>query len=232
MLSNQKAPERKGKVQLINGVNLCGKMRKSLGAKRNVMDEGDIATITRAFGRFEVIDARELDKAPAQKSNRGRQSENGKTEQPKTFSSKIFKSHEFGYRRITIERPLRESFQFSDERIAELRFAPRPLDAPMRWIYAEYGQGWTDDNYGELQEHVEEIRKYVKKHFSGLKEKQVKDLLSRSTWLEQKKVLAKARQLQQAIGSDRHDDMNSYEDVLKATGVKLDAGEKKQITAR
>jgi len=231
ILSNKKAPERKGKVQLINGVNLCGKMRKSLGAKRNVMDESDIAIITRTFGRFEVIDARELDKVPVQKSNRGRQSENGKTEQPKTFSSKIFPSHAFGYRRLTIERPLRESFQFSDERIAELRFAPRPLDAPMRWIYGEYGQGWTEENYGMLQEHVEEIRRYLKKHFGGLKEKQVKDLLSRATWLEQKKVLSKARQLQQAIGTDQYDDMNKYDAVLKATGVPLDATEKKQITA-
>ena len=37
VLSNKKERERKGKVQLINGVNLCGKMRKSLGSKRNVM---------------------------------------------------------------------------------------------------------------------------------------------------------------------------------------------------
>ncbi len=38
----------------------------------------------------------------------------------KTFASKIFKTHEFGYRRITIERPLRLSYQFSDERITWL----------------------------------------------------------------------------------------------------------------
>ncbi|MGR7257427.1 HsdM family class I SAM-dependent methyltransferase, partial [Klebsiella aerogenes] len=37
ILSNKKAPERKGKVQLIDGTNLCGKMRKSLGSKRNLM---------------------------------------------------------------------------------------------------------------------------------------------------------------------------------------------------
>ena len=47
VLSNKKSGERKGKVQLINGVNLCGKMRKSLGSKRNEMSEEDIRTITR-----------------------------------------------------------------------------------------------------------------------------------------------------------------------------------------
>ncbi|MDH5377755.1 MAG: type I restriction-modification system subunit M, partial [Gammaproteobacteria bacterium] len=74
ILSNKKTDERKGKVQLINGVNLCGKMRKSLGSKRNVMSEEDIATVTRSFGRFEMIDNLELDKPAEQKSNRGRQS--------------------------------------------------------------------------------------------------------------------------------------------------------------
>ncbi len=123
VLSNKKARERKGKVQLINAVNLCGKMRKSLGSKRNEMNEGDIATVTRAFGEFAEIEARELDKPADQKSNRGRQSSNPKTEAAKTFASKIFNSYEFGYRRITIERPLRESYQFSNERIADCCFA-------------------------------------------------------------------------------------------------------------
>jgi type I restriction enzyme M protein len=234
VLSNKKAPERKGKVQLINGVNLCGKMRKSLGSKRNVMDGSDIATITRCFGKFEVVDARELDKPAEQKSNRGRQSANPKTEAPKTFASKIFNSYEFGYRRISIERPLRESYQFSDQRIAELRFAPKPLTEVMKWAYAEYGERWTDavdcGLYGDLTEHEEGIRNRIKTHYSELKEKQIKDLLDRKTWESQKQILLKAKQLQQAIGTEQHDDMNSYDDVIKATGINLDAKEKKQIT--
>ncbi len=48
-------------VQLINGVNLCGKMRKSLGSKRNEMGVDDIATITRSFGDFEAVDATAFD---------------------------------------------------------------------------------------------------------------------------------------------------------------------------
>lgn len=132
ILSNKKARERKGKVQLINAVNLCGKMRKSLGSKRNEMSEDDIKTVTRTFGAFEIIEARELDK-PAEQKKQSR-SANSKTEAPKTFASKIFNSYEFGYRRITIERPLRESFQFSDERIEECRFAAGALNAAMKFI--------------------------------------------------------------------------------------------------
>lgn len=238
ILSNKKAKERKGKVQLINGVNLCGKMRKSLGSKRNVMDETDIAIITRCFGQFEVVDARDLDKPADQKSNRGRQSANPKTEAPKTFASKIFNTYEFGYRRISIERPLRLSYQFSDERIGTLRFAPGALNAAMQWIYKEFGTNWTDDqdsgNYGVLTEQAIEIRAYLKSHFSELKEAQIKDLLDRKTWATQLEVLLKARQLQQAIGSAQHDDMNDFETALKAAcktqAVTLDTKEKKQIT--
>ncbi len=91
-----------------------------------------------ASAALKVVDDRELDKPAEQKSNRGRQSDNAKTEAPKTFASKIFATHEFGYRRITIERPLRESYQFSDERLTgTLRFAPKPFTAPMQWIYEE-----------------------------------------------------------------------------------------------
>jgi type I restriction enzyme M protein len=239
VLSNKKDAERKGKVQLINGVNLCNKMRKSLGSKRNEMSEQDIATITRTFGAFEVVDARELDKPAEQKSNRGRQSANPKVEVAKTFSSKIFTTHEFGYRRITIERPLRESYQFSDELIAELRFANKPLNAPMKWVYEIYGEGWSDstscDSYGVLADNAIEIRTYVKSHFSELKEKQIKDLLDSQTWLVQKHVMLKAKQLQSSIGIKQCDDMNGYEGTLKAAinalGIKSEAKELKQITA-
>jgi len=234
VLSNKKSEERRGKVQLIHGVNLCSKMRKSLGSKRNKMDDDDIAIITRCFGAFEVVDARELNKPAEQKSNRGRQSANPKAEVKKTFSSKIFDTHAFGYRRITIERPLRESYQFSDERIATLRFAPKPLNAVMQWVYAEYGNDWSDDNYGDLAEHEDAIRTHIKAHFNGLKEKQIKDLLDSRTWLTQLQIMRKAERLQQVVGHEQHDDMNGYESAIKAAcsmqGIKLEAKEKKQIT--
>ena len=242
VLSNKKAAERKGKVQLINGVNLCGKMRKSLGSKRNEMAEEDIATIIRAFGSFAAIDAYALDKQAAQKSSRGRQAANSKAEVAKTFASKIFHSHEFGYRRISIERPLRLSWQFSDARVAELRFAPGALNSAMRWVYQEFsaleGECWNDGDsckrYGELSAHEEVIRRYCKLHFAELKEKHLKDLLARRTWLDQKSLLVKAQQLQASIGSEQHDDFNSFDDALKAAckqkGMLLDAKDKKQLT--
>ncbi|GHB33277.1 restriction endonuclease subunit M [Pseudovibrio japonicus] len=239
VLSNKKTAERRGKVQLINGANLYSKMRKSLGSKRNQMSDNDIRTITRCFGGFEVVDARELDKPEEPASTRGRKSENGKKAKPKTFASKIFESHEFGYRRLTIERPLRESFQFSDERIDTLRFAPKPLGAVMQWVYETYSKDWSDDPdcplYGDLRDHEAEIRAHIKASFTELKEKHIKDVLKQETWTGQKTLLLSAKALQAVIGTEQHDDMNAFDGVLKAaqkqSGVKLETAGKKQLTA-
>ena len=92
VLSNNKPKARKGKVQLINAVNRYSKMRKSLGSKRQYIDDANIEAIVRLYGDF--------------KENE---------------ESKIFPVDAFGYRRITVERPLKLNFQASAERIAKLR---------------------------------------------------------------------------------------------------------------
>jgi type I restriction enzyme M protein len=91
LVTNRKPKARKGKVQLINGVELFQKMRKSLGNKRNELGKEHIETIVRTYGDFEVGDI-----------------------------SKVFDNEDFGYRRIVVERPLRLNFQASSERIERL----------------------------------------------------------------------------------------------------------------
>ncbi|WP_164063676.1 type I restriction-modification system subunit M [Serratia marcescens] len=244
ILSNKKARARKGKVQLIDGTNLCGKMRKSLGSKRNLMGEDDIKLITRTFGDFEVVDATPLEelgmeKVAEQKSNRGRQPISAKTEAPKTFASKIFNSTDFGYRRLTIERPLRLSAQVTDEAIATLRFAPKPFNAPMERLYEEFAAQWHDGNYGDFSDIEAEARTIIKAEFAELKEKQIKDLLDSKLWLAQSALMAKAQQIQTALGAQAggktlvSNDFNQFQLTLKGAirtvGVKLDAKENKQF---
>ena len=233
ILSNKKSRERKGKVQLINGTDLCSKMRKSLGSKRNMMDDGDMAIITRCFGNFEAVDAYSLDKAADVKSNRGRQSASSKTESPKTFASKIFESFAFGYRRITIERPLRLSAQFTLETIAKLRFATGALKPVMEWIYAHAGDEWNELNYGKLASHEEVIRLKIKKDFADLKEKQIKEVLEENIWRTQKALMEKAQQLRKEMGDEVYHDFNQFEVMLiaaqKTCGLKLDGKEQKQL---
>lgn len=128
---------------------------------------------------------------------------------------------------------MRGSYEFSEERLATLRYAPKPLRAPMQWIYQTYGKDWSDegdDHYGQHTEHEPEIRAALKTDFPELKEKHLKDLLSSQTWLTQRDILLLGRQLAQALGSKQQHDMNGYEAALKSTGIKLDPRANKQIT--
>jgi type I restriction enzyme M protein len=98
---------------------------------------------------------------------------------------------------------------------------------------------WSDApdcaHYGDLSSHEEAIRRYIKTHFADLKEKQIKDLLDRSTWTNAKATMLKAKALQAQIATAQSDDMNGYEDVVskaaKAANISLDAKDKKAIEA-
>ena len=218
VLSNKKDAERKGKVHLINATSLSSKMRKSLGSKRNYLTDEEIRTITQNYGAFEAVDTLAHD---------------GESDQKKPFSSKIFNSYEFGYRRVTIERPLRLSAQVSDEAVASLRFAPKPFNAVMQKLYEQYGATWTADSYGQLTEYEAEIRALIKAEFSELKEKDIKTVLEPKLWLEQRQLFNKAQALQSKIGTAQCDDFNAFDDVLKQAlkdaNVKLETKEKKQF---
>lgn len=218
VLSNKKDAERKGKVHLINATSLSSKMRKSLGSKRNYLTDEEIRTITQNYGAFEAVDTLAHD---------------GESDQKKPFSSKIFNSYEFGYRRVTIERPLRLSAQVSDAAVASLRFAPKPFNAVMQKLYEQYGATWTADSYGQLTEYEAEIRALIKAEFSELKEKDIKTVLEPKLWLEQRQLFNKAQALQAKIGTAQCDDFNAFDDVLKQAlkdaNIKLETKEKKQF---
>jgi type I restriction enzyme M protein len=110
-LTNRKEPERKGKVQLIDARQFYVKMRKSLGNKRNEIGDGkrgkpdQIAEIAKIFGNFRHNQMRAFMIDGKQKT---------------LAVSKIFDNEDFGFRKITVERPLRLNFQASAERIARL----------------------------------------------------------------------------------------------------------------
>ncbi|MBV6653991.1 MAG: hypothetical protein KI786_09570, partial [Mameliella sp.] len=150
-----------------------------------------------------------------------------------------FNTYEFGYRRITIERPLRLSSQVTDEAIESLRFAPKPFNMVMQRIYSEFGSSWNDENYGDLNQVQVEVRTLIKAEFSELKETQIKDVLNSKLWLFQKALMEKVRKLQTKLadlagGKDkRSDDFNQFEidytKALKALNIKFDAKEKKQF---
>lgn len=115
VLSNRKPDHRKGKVQLIDASSFWQKMRKSLGSKRKEMGEVDIATVTKLFGSFSEAQIATLLDAGGKEVGRkvvvhgGRSPVAPKGGKVKLAPlSRIFPNEAFGYRTITVERPLRD----------------------------------------------------------------------------------------------------------------------------
>ena len=111
VLTNRKEPRRQGKVELIDGRQFFVKMRKSLGNKRNELSPEQIDDLTRIHGAFEDGETRDLpyeDPVTHEQLTRPR------------VVSKVFDNEDFGYRKVTVERPLRLNFAATEERIARI----------------------------------------------------------------------------------------------------------------
>jgi type I restriction enzyme M protein len=105
LVTNRKAPERKGKVQLIDGTRFFQKMKKSLNNKRNEITEEQIRQLTQVYGNNTDGETAKV-------------KINEHTEE--RVISRIFENREFGFLKVTVERPLRMSFEATPERIAKL----------------------------------------------------------------------------------------------------------------
>ncbi len=92
VLTNHKAEARRGKVQLIDATGMWEPMRKSLGEKRRQILPDQIDQITATYRAFAASE-----------------------------TVKLFDTTAFGYRKITVERPLRLNLQASPARIARLK---------------------------------------------------------------------------------------------------------------
>ena len=105
LVTNRKPPERRGKVQLIDGTHFFQKMKKSLNNKRNEITEEQIRHLTRVYGNYQD----------------GETAEVRINDEPETrVISRIFENREFGFLQVTVERPLRMNFEATPERIAKL----------------------------------------------------------------------------------------------------------------
>ena len=92
VLTNRKLKKGKGKIQLVDAREYYVPMRKSMGSKRRKLGEIEdnepdhIGELVRLYGRFRESD-----------------------------ESKIFRNSQFGYTRVTVERPLRLRYQMTFE---------------------------------------------------------------------------------------------------------------------
>lgn len=212
IVSNNKAQHRKGKVQLIDAGLLFRKLRKNLGNKNCEFAPEHIREIVSVYEKMQAV---ERVIHPETKEEQG-------------IASKIFDNTDFGYYKVTIERPKRLKAQFTAECIAELRF-DKSLREPMVWAYETFG----DKVYSDIAKHEKEITDWCEKNELNLNAKQSKTLVSEALWTKQLELLNTANELMSAIGEDAYNDFNLFkekvDEVLKAKKAKLSASEKNAI---
>ena len=192
ILTNRKEKRRRGKVQLIDGRQFFVKMRKSLGNKRNELSREQIADLTRVHGNYADGETRDLPhEDPVMHETRLR---------PRVVS-KVFANEDFGYQKITVERPLRLNFAAVPERMSRLEDE-------------KAFQNLAKSRKRDGPAHDDEVA-------AGLARQQaIRELL---------KALHEATD--EAVYDDREMFTSALSDAVKACGMKLSAAERKAVLA-
>jgi type I restriction enzyme M protein len=123
ILDNDKKADRKGNVQLIDATRMYAKMKKSLGNKRVLITEGQIAEIVKVYSTCAKDATFALEyKEPVKGSNGSDQAEAA----PPRRVSKVFDTKFFGYRKVTVDRPLAKGKE------VKLKKSEKPYDKDLR----------------------------------------------------------------------------------------------------
>lgn len=222
IITNRKSENRKGKVQLINanGDQFYGKMKKSLGSKRNELVPRNIDDITKLYQDFK-----------------------------ETAFSKLFDNNEFGYAQIIVHRPLRLMVQFTAKRVASLRFVSNNA-ALREGLYKEFGNEVYDkkattqleqwllnyfmqDNDDEESDASTGSAEITISSLPKKKQKIVKQLVDTAIWQRDLTLMNHAKTLAESFGDKLFDDYNVFEEKfdkeLKKQNIKLAAKDKKDL---
>jgi type I restriction enzyme M protein len=225
VLTNRKAEHRKGKVQLIDASQWFQPLRRNLGKKNCALSEADIARILDYYLKKLPVDEEAAKSTP---------------------ESKWFDNADFGYWKITVERPLRLKSQLKRSAIEILRIASGDevlrSEIYSRWGEALYDQfpklrpeieAWLkgDDNDDDADDGGDdEDSKPAKKTVT---EKRRKKLLDSTTWLRDLTLVELARLAQQELGENLFDDHNQFrarfDAAMKQHDKKPSASDKKII---
>ncbi len=206
IVSNNKAEDRKGKVQLIDAGELYKKLRKNLGDKNCEFTSEHITEIIEIYQSMQVQEKDDTQK----------------------LASKLFDNSDFGYYKVNIERPKRLKSQLRDDLIETLRY-DKALIEPMTWAYKEFGK----EVYTDITKYEKEILEWCEKEEIILKAKQKKSIISKALWSKHKMYLNVAHTLKEHIGTEISNDFNLFkkevDKVIKQEKLKLSVGEKNQI---
>ncbi len=200
VLSNHKAPKRRGKVQLIDASQIFQKLRKNLGNKNCEFSPKHIKQIASIYQKMTESDI-----------------------------SKIFVNRDFGYYKVAVERPLRLMAQFTTEKIEGLRFIPAVAELS-QWLYEKYGDDVYGDALGEHKKAIKAHIEHEQVTVSPKNLKMLLSKKAWSAQLEIMLAagrLAEAMGNKKSRDFNQFDaDFNA---TAKELNIKLDASQKKQI---
>ncbi|HUY31175.1 MAG TPA: class I SAM-dependent DNA methyltransferase [Pirellulales bacterium] len=215
VLSNRKPAHRQGNVQLIDASGWFKPLRKNLGKKNCELSADDIQRICDTYLAFE-----------------------------ETEQSKVFPNAAFGYRKITVEHPLRLHSQLALKAIESLRYASGDEDLRAE-LYERLGDPLYRDFAGvkpELEKVLAEWGQPDDEEQDGddtapatrrLSEKRKKKLLDAKSWERDGRLVDAANALRQEIGGELFEDHNLFRETvelaLKKLGHKLSAAETKLL---
>ncbi|MFC7305090.1 N-6 DNA methylase [Streptomyces monticola] len=213
VITNKKAEARQGKVQLIDATGWSTPLRKSLGSKNCELSLTDIERVTEIFLNF-----------------------------AETTESKIFPNEEFGYWKITVERPLRLSSQFSEERVQALRFSSGDAEA-RELLHEKFGDGLFTE-FGRYSKQVrEQLSLWAQAAETGeeetdpgvptLNDAARRKLLASKTWERDGQLTKIGMALLQDMGDQIYHDYNEFAlkvgERMSRLGLKLSASDRKAL---
>ncbi|KXN98058.1 DNA methylase [Aequorivita aquimaris] len=200
ILSNNKADQRKGKVQLIDAGQLYRKLRKNLGNKNCEFAPEHIDEIVKVYTEMQAMESHGEQQIAAQ----------------------VFDNEDFGYYKVTIERPKRLKAQFTPERIETLRY-DKSLQEPMQYAFETFGESV----YSNIKQHEKELLEWCEKNDLNLSSANKKKLLKQETWNKHANLVRWASDMEKLFFGDTL--FTNYNDFEKEVSDALKG--KKEVSA-
>ena len=196
ILTNKKAANRQGKVQLIDASQAFEKLRKNQGSRNCTITPDFQDQILKVYMDFVEQEGEKI-------------------------SSKLFDNDDFRYYSITIDRPLRLRSQFNALKIDELLYDKGEQELS-KWLYQTYGERV----FGGLDSEVPAIKEYLNDNDIKMTDKKLAKLISTKEWQARRELKDAAQRLMHEVGTDVFTDYNVFaEQINQATKrLKLSTG--------
>ena len=197
ILTNKKADNRRGKVQLIDASQAFEKLRKNQGSRNCTISEPFRNAILKVYMDFIEQEATEENK----------------------IGSKIFDGDDFRYYNVTIERPLRLKSQFNALKIDEMLYDGTDLEMS-KWLHQTYGERV----FAGLDAEVPDIKEYLNENEIKMTDKKLAKLVSAKAWADRRTLQNAAKALMKAVGTEVFMDYNIFSEKVTsaAKALKLD----------